>query len=69
MTAIHGFVKANRRPGELGVHSVDHFHFVVPDLVVAHNFYTEFGLDIHGAGDRLGFGRCAAASRDRVAHP
>jgi catechol 2,3-dioxygenase-like lactoylglutathione lyase family enzyme len=53
MTAIHGFVKANRRPGELGVHSVDHFHFVVPDLAVAQNFYTEFGLDIHGAGDRL----------------
>src|SRR5271154_4337096 len=53
MTAIKGFVKASRRPGELGVHSLDHFHFNVPDLAVAQNFYTEFGLDIHGAGDRL----------------
>ena len=32
MTANQGFVKATRRPGELGVHSLDHFHFVVPDL-------------------------------------
>ena len=28
----------------LEIHSVDHFHFVVPDLSVAHNFYSEFGL-------------------------
>jgi hypothetical protein len=32
MTAIQGFIKPNRRPGELGVDSVDHFHFTVPDL-------------------------------------
>ena len=39
MTAIHGYIKPNRRPGELGIHSVDHFHFAVPDLAVAQNFY------------------------------
>ena len=46
MTAIQGFIQPSRRPGELGVHSVDHFHFVVPDLAVAQNFYGEFGLKI-----------------------
>ena len=54
MTAIQGFVKANRRPGELGVHSLDHFHFSVPDLAVAQNFYSEFGLDMQAGGDKLG---------------
>ena len=33
MTEIHGYIKPTRRPGELGIHSLDHFHFVVPDLV------------------------------------
>lgn len=49
MTANQGFVKPARRPGELGVHSLDHFHFVVPDLAVAKTFYDEFGL---GVGER-----------------
>jgi catechol 2,3-dioxygenase len=53
MTAIHGFVKAQRRPGELGVHSLDHFHFNVPDLSVAQNFYGEFGLDLEAGANRL----------------
>jgi catechol 2,3-dioxygenase len=35
MTAIRGAIKPTRRPGELGVHSVDRFHFAVPDLAVA----------------------------------
>ena len=35
MTAIGNAVKPTRRPGELGVHSVDRFHFAVPDLAVA----------------------------------
>jgi catechol 2,3-dioxygenase len=52
MTAIQGFIQPSRRPGELGIHSVDHFHFVVPDLAVAQNFYGEFGLDI-GARNNL----------------
>jgi catechol 2,3-dioxygenase-like lactoylglutathione lyase family enzyme len=56
MTAIHGYIKPSRRPGELGVHSVDHFHFAVPDLAVAENFYREFGLDVGGRGNRLTLG-------------
>ena len=48
MTEIHGFIKPSRRPGELGVHSLDRFHFVVPDLAVAQNFYGEFGLEVTG---------------------
>ena len=28
----------------LGVHSVDHFAFCVPDLQEARDFYTAFGL-------------------------
>ena len=46
MTAILSAIKPTRRPGELGVHSVDRFHFAVPDLAVAKNFYGEFGLEI-----------------------
>src|SRR5277367_6436996 len=46
MTAIRSAIKPTRRPGELGVHSVDRFHFAVPDLAVAKNFYGEFGLEI-----------------------
>ena len=46
MTAIKGFIGPNRRPGELGVHSVDRFHFFVPDLATAKNFYSEFGLEV-----------------------
>ena len=53
MTQIQGFIKPNRRPGELGVHSLDHFHFVVPDLAVAQHFYGEFGLDIQPKGNLL----------------
>ena len=53
MTAIQGFIKSSRRPGELGIHSVDHFHFVVPDLAVAQNFYSEFGLNIGAKHNRL----------------
>ncbi len=53
MTANQGFVKPTRRPGELGVHSLDHFHFVVPNLVVARTFYDEFGLDVGERGSAL----------------
>ena len=42
MTAILSAIKPTRRPGELGVHSVDRFHFAVPDLAIAKNFYGEF---------------------------
>src|SRR5271169_5085667 len=50
MTGIQGFIRPTRRPGELGVHSVDRFHFAVPDLAVAKNFYGEFGLDLEEEG-------------------
>jgi hypothetical protein len=53
MTQIQGFIKPSRRPGELGVHSVDQFHFVVPDLAVAQHFYSEFGLDTRRKGNVL----------------
>ena len=53
MTEITGHIKAQRRPGELGVHSLDHFHFVVPDLSAAAAFYSEFGLETSRKGNGL----------------
>ncbi|HXZ18273.1 MAG TPA: VOC family protein [Roseiarcus sp.] len=46
MTAIRGVIGPTRRPGELGVHSLDRFHFTVPDLAPAKAFYEAFGLDV-----------------------
>jgi catechol 2,3-dioxygenase-like lactoylglutathione lyase family enzyme len=43
----------SRRRDLLGVHSLDHFCFEVPDLAVARHFYEAFGLDVRGDGDRL----------------
>jgi catechol 2,3-dioxygenase-like lactoylglutathione lyase family enzyme len=42
-----------RRSGVLGVHSLDHFAFSVPDLEAAKFFYTEFGLDVKETGETL----------------
>jgi len=53
VTAIHGQIKPTRRPGELGVHSLDRFHFSAPDLAVAKSFYDEFGLDVGEADGQL----------------
>ena len=53
MTANTGFIEPVRRPGELGVHSIDHCHMVVPDLKVAHHFYDSFGLDAVERGQGL----------------
>lgn len=53
MTSIQGFIKPTRRPGELGIHSLDHFHFAVPDLAVAQNFYGEFGLTTEARANAL----------------
>ncbi len=53
MTANHGFIQPSRRPGELGVHSLDLCHMVVPDLKVAHGFYESFGLDVREEGGGL----------------
>ncbi|RDD69811.1 VOC family protein [Paracoccus versutus] len=54
MTAITGKVGITKRPGELGIHSMDTFHMVVPDLKVAQDFYTAFGLDVREEGEGLG---------------
>jgi catechol 2,3-dioxygenase-like lactoylglutathione lyase family enzyme len=45
MTQIGGFKEAVRRPGVLGVHSLDHFALTVPDAAQAAEFYNAFGLD------------------------
>jgi catechol 2,3-dioxygenase-like lactoylglutathione lyase family enzyme len=42
-----------RRQNALGVHSLNHFAFSVPDLAPAEKFYTAFGLDARRTGDRL----------------
>lgn len=35
MTQIGSYIAPSRRPGVLGVHSLDHFALVVPDLAEA----------------------------------
>lgn len=54
MTAITGRIGVTKRPGELGVHSMDAFNMLVPDLTEAETFYKEFGLDVREEGDGLG---------------
>ena len=54
MTMIRSFTPAAKRPGELGVHSLDHFSVQVPKMSVAENFYSAFGLDLKADGNRLG---------------
>jgi len=56
MTAIQGYIAPSRRPGELGIHSLDRFHFTVPDLAEAQRFYDEFGLDVRTSGNLLTMG-------------
>lgn len=53
MTAITGKVAPTKRPGELGIHSMDTFTMTVPDLTVADNFYRAFGLDVREEGESL----------------
>lgn len=43
-----------KRQGVLGVHSLDHFVLAVPDLEVARNFYSLFGLDVRDESGALG---------------
>ena len=54
MTAITGKVHIVKRAGELGIHSMDTFNMTVPDLKVAQEFYTTFGLDVREEGNGLG---------------
>jgi len=53
MTQIGHFVAPSRRPGVLGVHSLDHFALGVPDLAVAQRYYAAFGLDLREDGAAL----------------
>jgi len=46
MTAIRGGKPIAKRPGELGIHSLDTFCLAVPDLKTAEDFYKAFGLDV-----------------------
>ena len=54
MTSIRGHIEATRRPGELGVHSMDSFNLMVPELKIAQKFYSSFGLDVREEGNALG---------------
>ena len=55
MTQIRSMTQpVARRPGELGVHSLDHFNFAVPDVAEAEKFYGLFGLNTKEEGGKLG---------------
>lgn len=54
MTAITGKIGVTKRPGELGIHSMDTFTMAVPDLKDAETFYQSFGLDVREEGQGLG---------------
>jgi catechol-2,3-dioxygenase len=53
MTAQRGFIGASADSGTLGVHSLDHFSLIVPDLEVAQRYFTDFGLDVREHGNAL----------------
>src|SRR5258708_3003850 len=53
MTAMKGFVEAERSNGLLGVHSVDHFGLVVPEIHTAEHFYSASGIGPVAVGNRL----------------
>lgn len=42
-----------RRPGHLGVHSIDHFCLTIPDQAEARTFFEAFGLDVRVERDEL----------------
>lgn len=53
MTAIQGYVPPTTESGALGVHSLDQFVLSVPDMNVANDFYTNFGLNMVRNGNTL----------------
>lgn len=53
MTATQNNSQTPRRANVLGVHSIDHFSFSVPDLSEAENFYANFGLLVKPNGEAL----------------
>ena len=56
MTMIRSFTPTPKRPGELGVHSLDHFSLTVPNMAVAESFYKSFGLELHANRNQLNLG-------------
>lgn len=54
MTEVKSQAPEQRRPGVLGVHSLDHFAITVPDLATAAEFYSTFGLEARAEGSDLG---------------
>ncbi len=53
MTQIRSLTQPTRRPGELGVHSLNYFAVETPDLVTEKRFYESFGLNVSEQGDGL----------------
>jgi catechol 2,3-dioxygenase-like lactoylglutathione lyase family enzyme len=53
MTQIGGYIPATRKANVMGVHSLDHFSFAVPDLAKAEEFYNRFGLNTIAGSDHL----------------
>ena len=53
MTAIAGYVAPEAKSGDLGIHSLDQFVLSVPDVNVADDFYTNFGLNMVRNGNSL----------------
>jgi catechol 2,3-dioxygenase-like lactoylglutathione lyase family enzyme len=53
VTQIGKYIAPSRRPNALGVHSLDHFALVVPNLEDARRYYSAFGLDVREHGDAL----------------
>ena len=68
MTAITGKAPIFKRPGELGIHSMDTFHMDVPDLAEAAAFYDAFGLDVREEGQGLGLYCHGGAQRWMTLH-
>jgi catechol 2,3-dioxygenase len=54
MTETQTAAKPTRRTGALGVHSLDHFSLIVPDLAEARRFYSAFGLEVKDENGGLG---------------
>ena len=53
MTAQRGHVAATTNRDLLGVHSLDHFVLAVPNLKMAQDYFSNFGLDVRERGDAL----------------
>ncbi|MEQ1886854.1 MAG: VOC family protein [Bryobacteraceae bacterium] len=47
------YIPPDAQPGQLGVHSVDHFSLFVPKLEQAEHFYKSFGMDVQVESAKL----------------